>query len=102
MIDFIKQNPLKVAGAVASSAAAILSAIWAIDSHYASAADLQAVQQTLAQQIIQLRVNDLDDKIFMLVLKKNQQSGKLDPVDSAMFDRYSRQMQLLQEPALKK
>lgn len=97
MIDIIKQNPLKAAGALASSIAAILGAFWTLDSHYASAADLQVVQQTFATQMSQNRADDLDDRIFMLQLKQNQQGGKLDPIDAAMLERYQRKLKGIQE-----
>jgi hypothetical protein len=96
MIDLIKTRPLATASATISAVVAILGALWAFDSHYATAADLQDVKQTFVKQVTQMRADDLDDKIFALQLKQNK-NGKLDPVDSAMLDRYTRQLQMIQD-----
>jgi len=92
----IKENPITTAATVIGAIATILGALWAFDGHYASAADLQIVQQTFAQQITQQRADDLDDKVFALQLKKNEQKGKLSPTDQAMLDRYTRKLNEVQ------
>jgi hypothetical protein len=97
MINFVKSSPLKAAAAFIGSIATIMGALWAFDSHYASAQDLINLQNSVTQQLTKNRADDLDDKIFALQLKQNKQNGKLDPVDSAMLDRYTRQLQMLQD-----
>lgn len=102
MMNFIKEKPLASASATVSAIIAILGAFWAINNHYATAADLQAVQQQIvdtrqgfSKQVTQMRINDLDDKVFALQLKQNQNNGKLDAIDAAMLQRYQRQEQQL-------
>jgi len=97
MMEFIKEKPLATASATVSAVIAILGAFWAFDSHYATAADLQTVQKNFSIQISQDRASDLDDKIFALQLKKNQQGGKLSAIDEAMLERYTRQYQEIQD-----
>ena len=91
-MSIIKENPITSAATAIGGIATILGALWAFDGHYASAADLQAVQQTFSKQLTQQRVDNLDDKIFELELKKNKQNGRLSPEDAAMLDRYHRRM----------
>lgn len=94
---FIKHKSIATASASISGIVAILGALWAIDGHYASAADLQNVQQTFSKQMTQMRADDLDDKIFALELKKNKQYGRLEPIDAAMLERYTRQSKQAQD-----
>lgn len=100
-LEFFKSSAFKTASATIGSIGAILGTLWALDSHYASAADLENIQKAFAQQIQQIRASDIDDKIFMLEIKKNTQQGQLDPVDAAMLDRYTRQQKTLQFEQLK-
>lgn len=97
MINLIKEKPIATASATITTVIAILGAFWAFDSHYATAADVQDVKQSFSKQVTQMRADDLDDKIFALQLKKNKQGGKLDPVDAAMLDRYTRQLEQAQD-----
>jgi len=96
MIKIFKDNPLITASALVSAVIAILGAFWALDSHYATAADMQAFQNSVTQQLIQLRSDDLDNKIFALQRKKAKHNGKLDPDDEAVLERYKRQFDQLQ------
>jgi len=72
---------------------AILGSLWAIDTHYASAEDVKQVQQQVNTQIQQIRTEKIEDELFLLDIKKQQQKGKLDPIDAAMYERYSRRLQ---------
>jgi len=90
--NIVKENPIKASGAILSSIVAVLGAFWTFDSHYATAADMQNMDNKFTQQINQNRAEDLDDKIFILELKKNQQKGKLDALDGAMLERYKRKL----------
>jgi ClpP class serine protease len=104
MANFFTDKPLATASATVSAVIAILGAFWALDSHYATAADVQTIKQEImetkqgfAKQVTQMRSDDLDDKIFALQLKKNQQGGKLSAIDEAMLERYQRQEQQVQD-----
>ncbi|HET8688794.1 MAG TPA: hypothetical protein VFM18_19430 [Methanosarcina sp.] len=90
--DFIKTNPVTTASAAITAVGTVLGAFWAIDSHYASAAELAAAKSEFAQQIVQMRADQLDDKVFELQVKQNQQRGKLSPQDAAMLERYKRKL----------
>jgi len=96
MIKLFKDNPLITTSALVSAVIAILGAFWAFDSHYATAADVENIQKSFTQQLIQLRSDDLDNKIFSLQRKKAKQNGKLDPDDEAVLERYQRQFDQLQ------
>ena len=104
MMEYLKRNPIVTAGAVISSIVTILAAFWAVDSHYATAADLQNVENSFASQMVRNRTEDLDDRIFELELKKSQLKGKLDPIDDAMLERYKRNLRKLEasQNAIKK
>lgn len=91
------KNPLKIASASIATVVAILGSIWAIDSHYASAADvnqikaevksqLQELQVDTTLQTYQLRREMLRDKIEDLNLKEDSQ--KLTPYETRQRDRY--------------
>lgn len=84
----VKTLSQTVAGVVA-----ILGSIWAIDTHYASAEDVNKVQQEVNVQIQQLRTEKIEDELFLLDMKKQQQGGKLNPLDAAMYERYTRRLQ---------
>lgn len=73
-------------------AVALLGSLWAIDTHYASAEDVNKVQREVNSQIYQLRVEKIEDELFRLDMKKQQQNGKLDPMDAALYERYTRKL----------
>ena len=83
---------LKTIGSVVSALLAILAGIWALDNHYASAADVERIQRSLEQNVRQLRVERTEDELFKLDAKKQMQGGRLEPIDQAMHDRYVRRI----------
>jgi hypothetical protein len=83
---------LKTVGSVISGLVAILGSIWALDSHYASAADVERLQRSVESHVRQLRQERAEDELLKLSVKKQVQNGKLDPVDAALYDRYSRRI----------
>lgn len=87
---------LKTVGSIASAIVAILGAVWAIDSHYASAADVEKIQRSMSQQVNQLRIERTEDELFKLDVKKQTQGGKLEPIDQALHDRYVRRIKEVQ------
>ena len=95
--DTIKEGPLKLAGITISGVAAILTSVWAIDNHYASAADISQFRSDVQSQIVeirrdttvqtyQLRRESLRDKIEDLNLKEDSQA--LTPYEVRQRDRY--------------
>ena len=86
---------LKTGAATISAVAMLLGSVWAIDSHYASAADVEKIQKSVDSKITQFQQQHLENQVFLLDMKKQQQNGKLDPVDAAMAERYRRQLQQL-------
>jgi hypothetical protein len=74
------------------SVVAILGGFWAIDSHYASAADVQVMQRSMETQIRSLKIERTEDEVFKLDMKKQAQKGKLSPEDEALYQRYLRKL----------
>ena len=92
---------VKMVTSVITGAVALLGAVWAVDNHYASAADIDKVQRSLESQVTtvqrsletqvrSLRQERADDEIFKLQMKKQAQNGKLSPEDAAMLERFLR------------
>jgi hypothetical protein len=79
-------------GSTAAGIVAILGGFWAIDSHYASAADVQVMQRSMETQIRSLKLERTEDEVFKLDMKKQAQKGKLSPEDEALYQRYLRKL----------
>lgn len=89
---------IKTAASVIVGTAALLGAMWGIDSHYASAADVKGIKEGVSQQIQDFRTQQLEDQIFILELKKQQKEDegkRLEPIDEAMLNRYKSQLDRL-------
>ena len=76
---------------------AILGSIWALDTHYASAADVAQLKQDLGAQIQQMRREKVEDILFDLDQKKAAQHGKLSPADQANYERQRRRLKEIQD-----
>lgn len=94
-MDTEKKSLISKASATVSAVLLLLGGIWAVDDHYASAADVEKLQRNVETRITQYQQQQLENQLFILDLKKQQQNGKLDPLDSAMSERYRRQLQQL-------
>ena len=93
----IKENPWKVLFGSASSIIAIVGAMFALDARYAHAQDVERDKQRTERIIIEtsqnLRRQMLEDKVWELDIKKEQSpTGKLPPYESALRERYLRQL----------
>ncbi len=88
---------LKTITTIVTGTLTILGGIWALDTHYASAADVENLQRSVETQMSQLRSDRIEDELFRLDVKKQSQNGKLDPVDSAIYDRYIRRLQQVRQ-----
>lgn len=84
---------VKTLSSTVAGIVALLGSLWAIDTHYASAEDVNRVQKEVNGQIQQIRVEKIEDELFLLDMKRQQQGGKLNPVDAAMHERYERRLQ---------
>lgn len=77
------------------SVIAVLSAFagaWLyIDTHYASAADMQRASKEFRLQILDLRKRQLNDTIFALEFKQN--SARLSPLEKAQLEAAKRELQ---------
>ena len=93
----IISTELKTIGSVVGGIAAILTGVWAIDGHYASAEEVQRIQRGMEQQVRVLRQERIEDEVFKLDIKKQAQGGKLDPMDAALYERYVRRLQAAQQ-----
>ena len=72
---------------------AILGSIWAIDSHYASAADVQLMQRSVEAQVRTMKLERDEDELLKLDMKKQAQGGTLDPGEEALRQRYVRRLE---------
>jgi transcriptional regulator of heat shock response len=92
----------KVLFASTGSIIALVGAMFTVDARYAHAADVDT-QNTKTQQLIQetskiLRSQMIEDKLFELDLKKAQDKNqRLSPIDSALYERYQRQLNQLKK-----
>jgi hypothetical protein len=71
---------------------AIAGATIAMETHFATAADVEQMQRGIESQVRQIRQERVEDELFKLDIKKQQQGGKLDPVEQALYERYARRM----------
>jgi hypothetical protein len=86
---------LKTASSLVTGVVAILGALWALDNHYASAADLRGLEQSIEKQVRILQQERVEDEMFKLDMKKQSQKGKLSPEDAALYERYSRKITII-------
>ena len=98
---------LKYGAGIVAAIGTIGASFLALDSRYASAADVQKVEQNvqrqvqmvehgLTSQMNQQRLQTLEDQIFLLETKKAAQKNKLSPVDQALHERTVRQLEQAQ------
>jgi hypothetical protein len=96
--DTIKNNPWKIIAGSSGSIIAIVTALFTLDARYAHAADVEKdkiiIQRTVKESTSMLRQQLLEDKLFELDIKRAQPVG-LTPVDSALRERYQRQLREL-------
>lgn len=97
MSETIRSNPGKILLGSASSIIAIVGALFTLDARYAHAADVEKEKAQTAKIIREtsqtLRKQMLEDKLFELDVKRAQTNGKSDPVESALRERYKRQIE---------
>lgn len=97
MVETIKNNPWKIIFGSASSIIAIVGALFTLDARYAHAADVDRDKARTERIIIEtttnLRRQMLEDKLWELDIKKEQSpTGRLSPYESALRERYIRQL----------
>jgi hypothetical protein len=95
--ESFKNNPGKYILGSAGSIIAIVTALFAIDARYAHAADVEKdkaqTQKVIKDTAVILRKQALEDKLFEYDVKKAQAPDrKLSPIDTAMQERYKRQL----------
>ena len=86
--QIVKENPLKSIAAFVGSAGVILGAVFAIDSRYAHAGDLEIQSLTQQRQITDLQYSNLDDKVFELEIRKSSAPKTWSQTDELMLQRY--------------
>jgi len=97
IIHTIKNNPWKIIFGSSGSIIAIVGALFTLDARYAHAGDVQQIKTEVQRQIVEssqiLRKQTIEDKLFELDFKKAQNADqRLSPLDSALRERYQRQM----------
>jgi hypothetical protein len=113
MLNFIKDNLLKVLSGILSLIITIVGTAIAIDERYAHAGELEEVRKQAAdsinrqqtemnRSILILRKQNIDDKLFELDVKKSQsKSQQLGPMDDALYQRYNRQAAEIERQLMK-
>lgn len=97
MMQVARENPLKSIFGAAGSVIAIVTALFAVDARYAHAADVEKdkkeTNQIIQETAIILRKSAVEDKLFELDVRQAQSpSQRLSPLDSALQQRYRRQL----------
>lgn len=95
--DIVKNNTTKLLLGSVGSIIAVVTALFAVDSRYAHAEDVERdkmqTQRVIRDTAIILRKQSLEDKLFEYDVKKAQAADrKLTPMDAAMQERYKRQL----------
>jgi hypothetical protein len=95
--DSFRNNPGKYVLGSAGSIIAVVTALFTVDARYAHAADVEKdkaqTQKVIKDTAVILRKQSLEDKLFEYDVKKAQsQDRKLTPMDTAMQERYKRQL----------
>ena len=97
VVETVKNNPGKIIFGSASTIISVVAALFALDARYAHASDVEKDKQQTQQIILEtsrsLRQQMLEDKLFELDVKKEQsRDRRLSPIDSALKERYQRQI----------
>jgi len=98
VMQTVKDNPWIVLFGSSGTVISLVVALFAIDSRYAHAYDVeknyQQLQQSVQQTSTTLRKQMLEDKLFELDIKREQSPNqRLSPTDSALAARYKRQLE---------
>lgn len=87
----LKENPFKTLAAIFSLIGIIATAVWGAEQRYNQAPQIREMNHIILQD----RVQQLEDKIFVLEMKK--QSGKASSIDKALLERYKSRLKSLTE-----
>lgn len=103
--DSFRNNPGKYILGSAGSIIAVVGALFTVDARYAHAADVEKdkaqTQQVIKQTAIVIRKQAVEDKLFEFDVKQAQSpNGRLTPVESAIQQRYKRQLEELKQGKL--
>jgi hypothetical protein len=105
IVQTIKNHPMVAVLGSAGSIIAIITALFALDARYAHAnetrADKVQIQHLIKETSKTLRTQMLEDKLFELDIKIEQQRiqrQQPSPVDMALKERYKRQLDELTSP----
>lgn len=95
--DAFVNNPVKAILASSGSVIGIVVALFAVDARYAHAADVEKdkrqTQRVIQETTLELRKQMIEDKLFELDVKQAQSpNNRLTPVESALKERYQRQI----------
>jgi len=98
VVETVKSNPVKILLGSAGSIIAVVTALFALDARYAHAADVAKdkvqTEKVIKDTAVILRKQVIEDKLFEYDVKKEQSPDRrLSPIDSAMQQRYKRQLE---------
>lgn len=101
VMEKVRENPWKIILGSSGSIIALVGALFTLDARYAHAADVERnkkeTQQIIRETSTVLRKQMVEDKLFELDVKEAQANGRLSPIDSALKERYKRQLKELRE-----
>ena len=86
-------SPLKLLSAMIPIIAGISGFLWAIESRYASAADLANIQQQFTMQVVQLQTDRYEEKVIEYETKINA-GVKLTPYETSVYNRYKEKLSM--------
>jgi hypothetical protein len=99
VVQTAKDHPLKTALGMSGSIIAIVVALFSIDARYAHASDLEQTkietQQVIRDTARILRKQSIEDKLFEYDVRQAEAEAvgkRLSPVDTAVQQRYKRQL----------
>jgi len=92
--DRVRDNPIKSALGVLAALGGLMTTAWAFDGHYNNLPEIGKINYDLSTKIArnestiqQMRLDNLEDKIFDIELKRDEM-GRLSNADNARLNRY--------------
>ena len=97
VMQTIKENQWKILLGSTGTIITLVATLFTLDARYAHAADIekdkQQIQQTIKSEVVNLRKQKLEDKLFELDIKREQAPNqRLSPIDAALAARYKRHL----------
>lgn len=107
VIDWLKENPIKIATSIVGLLVALAGAILAVDARYAHASDIVEVKQQLIFNDIKSDLRSLKSRKFIvedkiIELKPKIDSKKVTEADRLVYERYKNELADINEEIRRK